>query len=49
MRKHPLARLGGLRDHAPPPRQGARTGEILREAGFDDGEIEALRAARACR
>jgi crotonobetainyl-CoA:carnitine CoA-transferase CaiB-like acyl-CoA transferase len=37
------------RAHAPPPRQGEHTGEILRDAGFDDAAIAALRAAGAIR
>jgi crotonobetainyl-CoA:carnitine CoA-transferase CaiB-like acyl-CoA transferase len=34
--------------HAPPPRQGEHTGEILREAGLDDAAIAAMRADGAC-
>jgi crotonobetainyl-CoA:carnitine CoA-transferase CaiB-like acyl-CoA transferase len=33
----------------PPPERGAHTVEILREAGFDQARIEALRAAKAIR
>jgi crotonobetainyl-CoA:carnitine CoA-transferase CaiB-like acyl-CoA transferase len=35
--------------HAPPPRQGEHTEAILREAGFTDAEVAALRAANAAR
>jgi len=35
--------------HAPPPRQGEHTGAILKEAGFDEAAIAALRGAGAAR
>jgi crotonobetainyl-CoA:carnitine CoA-transferase CaiB-like acyl-CoA transferase len=35
--------------HAPPPRHGEHTTEILREAGFDDAAIAAMRAEGAIR
>ena len=35
--------------HTPPPRQGEHTDAILREAGFDDAEIAALRSEGAVR
>ncbi len=35
------------RAHAPPPKQGEHTAAILRDAGFSDAEIDALRADRA--
>jgi alpha-methylacyl-CoA racemase len=37
------------RVHAPPPRQGEHTSDILREGGFSDDEIAALRADGAIR
>jgi crotonobetainyl-CoA:carnitine CoA-transferase CaiB-like acyl-CoA transferase len=35
--------------HAPPPRQGEHTDEILREAGFDDEAIAAMKAEGTAR
>jgi crotonobetainyl-CoA:carnitine CoA-transferase CaiB-like acyl-CoA transferase len=35
--------------HAPPPKQGEHTDVILREAGFDDAQIAAMRAEGAAR
>lgn len=37
------------REHAPPPKQGEHTEAILREAGFDDAAIAAMRADGAIR
>jgi crotonobetainyl-CoA:carnitine CoA-transferase CaiB-like acyl-CoA transferase len=41
----PLTDRAGV--HAPPPRRGEHTDAILREAGFDDAAIAALRAEGA--
>ena len=35
------------RTHTPPPRQGEHTADLLREAGYTDAEIAALRADKA--
>jgi crotonobetainyl-CoA:carnitine CoA-transferase CaiB-like acyl-CoA transferase len=37
------------RKHAPPPKQGEHTHAILRDAGFSDGEIEAMKTKGAIR
>ena len=39
--------MGPLRDHDPPPRLGEHGGEVLSEAGFSDGEVDALVAEGA--
>lgn len=48
--KVPQLRLPGMEPAiAPPPRRGEHTDEILREAGFDDARLDALRAEGAIR